>query len=188
MGFRDDTCRNDSGIKLTYTILRLSAGKRTEQLMKRTTTIIFLLFSLLAGSAFGQSWQSGLTSGITSAIFSRVGNDYTIVLTNTSGTVGDNTTGYDVLVWTLQPFNLPTPEQILTMPQGWSWSDGHWSTFGIGSANSKYYTPPAIAPGGSVTFKFTSTLSDLVRPRDHHHSTKHTQCPGTWQPASPLYS
>jgi hypothetical protein len=135
-----------------------------ETKMKRFTGIICLMLVVLAGAAFGQSWQSAITTGMTSVAVEKSGDYYTLVLTNMTGIATDTTVGYDVLVWTLEPFNLPTPEAILETPAGWGWQDGHWSMYSILDDNAKYYNPPALSPGHSYTFRFMSSLTDNVNP------------------------
>jgi hypothetical protein len=121
---------------------------------------MFLLV-LACGCVFGQSWQSGRESGFISVDFSKVGSEYTIVLHNLTGTTADtNTNGWDILVWSLEPFNLPAPQSILQMPTGWVWTNTGFEAFEVESQSDKYKTPPSLAPGGSYTFKYISDLTD----------------------------
>ncbi|MEN6521822.1 MAG: PEP-CTERM sorting domain-containing protein [Armatimonadota bacterium] len=120
--------------------------------------ILSVLFAvLICGCAFAQSWNSAISTGVVSADYSKVGNEYTIVLHNLTGIAGDPTPdSYDVLVWSLEPFNIPAPETIISIPNGWEWIEGGFNAFEIEDSNSNYLTPPALAPGLSYTFKFTS--------------------------------
>lgn len=131
-----------------------------------TKLFISLVLLLLASSVvFGQSWESAYTTGLTSVYLTKTGFEYTMVLKNLTGIPSDTgTVGWDLLVWSLEPFNLPAPETILQMPDGWSWDGGKWKMFEITDNNQKYYTPPALAPGGSYTFRYTSTLTTPANP------------------------
>ena len=117
-----------------------------------------LLVCLVSGSVQAQSWQSAITSGLTGFTVTVSGEDYKITLTNLTGTSTDPNSDYDVLVWTAQPFNLPAPETIIEMPDGWAWTSAGWGKFEVAQSNRKYYTPPALAPGESITFRYTSSL------------------------------
>ena len=44
------------------------------------------------------------------------------------------------------------------------WSEGGFKMFEVADPNRKYFTPPALAPGGTYTFKYTSTLTTPVNP------------------------
>jgi hypothetical protein len=124
----------------------------------KTLLICLLLMGLGCSGVLAQSWSAALTTGMTAVDLSKSGNEYTIVLHNLTGIAGDTTDGYDVLVWSLEPFNLPTPQAIIEIPTGWGWKDGGFSMFDVANNSEMYYTPPALAPGGSYTFKFTSNL------------------------------
>lgn len=127
--------------------------------MKRLHLISALLLVLACGSVLAQDWSSGQSTGLTAASYSQVGDLYTIVLKNMSGTAVDlNTPDYDVVVWSLQLFNVPVPQTNITMPDGWSW-DG--SKFGD-APDEKYFTPPSLAPGQTYTFSYRSTSTTLV--------------------------
>lgn len=126
--------------------------------MNKRLTVLSLLLVLVCGGAFAQSWESALTNGFTSVDFSKVGYEYTITVYNMTGILGDPTENYDVLVWTVEPFNLPAPQDILEMPAGWAWEGGGFKMFAIVDDSQKYYTPPALGPGEFYTFKYTSTL------------------------------
>jgi len=94
--------------------------------------------------------------GLTAVDYSKVGNEYTLVLYNLSGYAGDSTNGYDVIVWTLEPFNLPAPDEILMIPDGWQWTTNGFEMFQIADQQYKYFTPPALAPNQTFTFKYRS--------------------------------
>lgn len=81
---------------------------------------------------------------------------FTWVLQNTTGTSGSPIGDGQVLVWSLQPFDVYAPT-AWTAPPGWTWdrSVGAWRNYEIASQNRKYYTPPSIGPGASATFTYT---------------------------------
>lgn len=118
-----------------------------------------LLLLLASGTAFSQSWNAAITTGLTAVGYTQVGNVYTITLYNMTGIPGDTTEGYDMLVWSLQAFNMPAPETMLSMPDEWKWRDGKWTLFAVEQNNRKYYTPPSLAPGQSLTISYTSSLA-----------------------------
>jgi hypothetical protein len=87
--------------------------------------------------------------------WSLTGNTYTWTLFNNSGLEGDGTPGYDVLIWSLQPFQVKEPLSW-TAPDGWEWtSAGGHQQFEIANPDSKYKSPVAIAPSGSAVFTYT---------------------------------
>jgi len=122
---------------------------------------IFLLIGLLfvlSVPAQAASWDAATSEGITSVDVILNTNTYTWTLNNLSGTdlcplEYDDLT---VLVWSLQPFNVYEPVST-TPPPGWIWdgSSGKWQCYEIEDSGEKYYTPPAIAPGGSLVFTYT---------------------------------
>lgn len=115
------------------------------------TFIIICLMILPA--AWGQSWSSSASVGLTKVEWRLSGFTYTWTLTNLSGPA-DGLPDYDLLVWSLQPFRVPAPVSWVA-PQGWEWNgQGHQSFRLISSANS-YSSPPALAPGESVEFTYT---------------------------------
>ena len=124
----------------------------------KTLLICLMLMTLGCSGVLAQSWSAALSTGMTAVDFSKSGNEYTIILHNMTGIAGDTTVGFDILVWSLEPFNLPAPQAIIEMPAGWDWKDGGFSMFDIANHSENYYSPPALAPGGSYTFKFTSNL------------------------------
>jgi len=123
---------------------------------------IFLLVGLLFAlsvPAQAVSWDAATSEGITSVdvVLNSITNTYTWTLNNLSGTdlCPPEFTG-QVLVWSLQPFNVYEPVST-TPPQGWIWdgSSHAWQCYEIEDESEKYYTPPAIAPGGSLVFTYT---------------------------------
>lgn len=114
-----------------------------------------LLFAALSGAAFAQSWTDRQSSGLTTVSWHLTDNTYMWLLTNNSGYPGDSTDGYDIIIWSLQPFGVTAPISW-TAPQGWTWdSDGAWRSFRIANKPEKYSSPPALAPGSSAVFTFT---------------------------------
>ncbi|MEN6372872.1 MAG: PEP-CTERM sorting domain-containing protein [Armatimonadota bacterium] len=128
-------------------------------MIKKIAVVLSVLFAvIICESAFAQNWSSALSTGVVSTDYSKVGNDYTIVLHNLTGITGDPTPdSYDVIVWSIELFNVPAPETIISMPNGWKWTPTGFEAFEISNSKDNYYTPPALAPGLSYTFKFTST-------------------------------
>lgn len=129
-------------------------------MIRRGLLSFVLLLVIVSGSAFAQSWNSALTEGLTAVQFTKVGTEYTMVLQNLTSLPGDTRPDFDVLVWALEPFNVPAPETILESPEGWVWDGAVWKMFEIADETQKYYTPPALAPGGTMTFRYVSTLTD----------------------------
>lgn len=117
--------------------------------------VVVLLFALLtAVTAYGQSWNSAVTEGIT-AVYASLDtstNTWTWVLTNTSSTPACPVPDH-VLVWKFQPFNVYEVVSW-TAPAGWVWETSGWQNYEIANNNRKYYTPPAIAPGKSAIFTY----------------------------------
>lgn len=123
---------------------------------------IFLLIGLLfvlSVPAQAVDWDAATSEGITSVdvVLNPITNTYTWTLNNLSGTPDcpPEFTG-QVLVWSLQPFNVYEPVSTAP-PPGWTWdgSSGKWQCYEIEDESEKYYTPPAIAPGGSLVFTYT---------------------------------
>lgn len=123
-----------------------------------------ILAVLICGSVSAQSWESGINTGVIGVDYSRVESEYTIVLHNLTGIPGDKTANYDILVWTLELFNLPSPDTIISKPDGWVWTSRGFEMFEIENSQDKYYTPPALAPGASYTFKYQSTSQVPANP------------------------
>lgn len=122
--------------------------------MKNTCIIVTALITLLAlvVPVHAQSWSAAQTSGITlvTSSLDPMTNTYIWTLTNGSGQFDLPT----VLIWSLEPFNVPAPI-AWTAPAGWTWSGNGWQSYEITDSGEKYYAPPAVAPGQSVTFSYT---------------------------------
>lgn len=121
---------------------------------------IFLLIGLLFAlsvPAQAVDWDAATSIGITyvDVVWNPSANMYTWTLNNLSGTPDcpPEFTG-QVLVWSLQPFNVYEPVST-TPPPGWIWEGSAWQCYEIEDESEKYYTPPAIAPGGSLVFTYT---------------------------------
>ena len=108
--------------------------------------LILFLLGAMTISAQAQSWDSAVTSGLTEVSATHVGNVWTFVLTNRSK---ESVPEWDVLIWSLQPFNIPRPISI-TCPNGWDWSGTGWEQYRV-DPNRKYHTPPAIDENGVFT-------------------------------------
>lgn len=117
--------------------------------MKRLS-LMLLLMMLFVVPAHSQDWNANLTNGLTGIQETLVGNTWTFVLTNQSDLAVPE---WDVLVWSLEPFNVPSPSAV-TMPTDWTWKDAHWEQYVV-DPTQKYYTPPALSPGESDTFTLT---------------------------------
>jgi len=131
-----------------------------------TIVILTLAVVFLVGpTAYSQNWNSASSEGITyvDVQVDEITNTYTWTLSNLSGTefmpspYKEN--GVLVLIWSLQPFNVPDllSPTSWSAPPGWTWdaSAGQWKNFEIINQNKKYFTPPAIGPTESVTFTYT---------------------------------
>ena len=124
----------------------------------RISLLVGLLLALTI-PAQAVSWDAAKTQGLTSVdvTWDPPANTYTWTLNNLSGTPDCPLQYQDltVLVWSLQPFNVREPVSI-TSPPGWIWegSSHAWQCYEIEDDPDKYYTPPAIEPGGSLTFTY----------------------------------
>lgn len=110
-----------------------------------------LLIALMTTSAYAQSRNSAVTSGLTSLDSVFQDGTYTWTLTNNSSLPGDMEPSFDILVWGLIPYHVPEPTSW-TAPEGWRWAHDAWELL---SPNRKYYTPNALAPGASIVFRYT---------------------------------
>lgn len=137
-------------------------------MMIKRVVFCTLLAVLICGGAFAQSWESAISSGVVGIDYTKVEkeftNEYTIVLHNMTGIPGDQTANYDVIVWTLELFNVPAPQSSISVKDmngndvDWVWSSHGFKMFEIDDSSDHYYTPPALSPGESYTFKFESAL------------------------------
>lgn len=115
----------------------------------RIGAVIAAIF-VLAVSACGQSINSARTQGLVSVHSHREGSVFTWTVVNNTGPA-DGQPGWDVLVWTLQPFGIADPVSVVA-PDGWEWTEKGFSRFLLEDSSEKYYSPPSIAPGASLTF------------------------------------
>ncbi|MCL5104361.1 MAG: hypothetical protein M1133_09640 [Armatimonadetes bacterium] len=117
---------------------------------------------MIAGSGLSQDWDSASTAGVLDLSWTRSGSEYTFVLKSPAATPELQ----GVLAWTLEPFNLPAPSEVIC-PTGWRWNDsGHWKQFSLVSSSTKYDVGgPALEPGESLTFVYT--ISDDDDPVNH---------------------
>ncbi|MDO8684444.1 MAG: hypothetical protein Q7N50_13290 [Armatimonadota bacterium] len=126
--------------------------------MRYTRSILFLtafaVLLLIPTIVFAQSWSNAATAGLTTVNWFLEENTYTFTLTNNSGFIGDSSPGYDLLVWSLQPFQIPKPTSW-TAPDGWEWKSSGGNQAFNAPSNRKYYSPPAVAPGESMVFTYT---------------------------------
>lgn len=115
-------------------------------------TLLCLLISVLAGAAFGQSWDSGFDTGALKLEWTFDVDTYTF---NVSSPIVEDRP-YQIVAWTLQPFNIPTPVEVIC-PDGWEWRDkGGWNYFELAKNNEKYDVGgSALEPGETLTFKYT---------------------------------
>lgn len=129
-------------------------------------TLITITVLLLAAMSLGTSVCAGTTtsglSGVTVAVTGNhtTGYDYTFTIYNNSV---DAFAKWDVLVGDLNIYNVVTgtkatllaPQYALS-PVGWSFStNGGWKSNTVvkydASNNLKYFCPPSVAPGGSLS-------------------------------------
>jgi len=110
-----------------------------------------LLIALMTSSAYAQSRDSAVTSGLTSLDSVFQDGTYTWTLKSNSSLAGDTDPSFDILVWALTPYQVREP-LLWTAPEGWTWSRDKWELI---SPNRKYYTPYALAPGASIVFRHT---------------------------------
>ena len=127
----------------------------------RIVTLVFALCLVLSvGSAVcGQNWNAGSSSGCLIVQWSLLGDEYTFVVS----VAQDLPAGDPVLAWTLEPFNIVEPVDVVC-PDGWEWSDqGGWSKFQLQSNSEKYdFNGPALEPGEELEFKYTIGESDVL--------------------------
>lgn len=114
--------------------------------------LVSLLILLVVVPVRAQSWTSAVTTGYTSVGSVFENGTFTWVLTNNTSLAADLETEFDVLVWSLIPFQVQEPLQW-SAPEGWIWANDRWQT--ASGPSRKYYTPDALPPGASVTFTYT---------------------------------
>lgn len=129
----------------------------------RTAFIVAIIVMVMSAPCFCQSWNSARpgTSIVLDAVFEN--GSYTWTFTNVSGAANDGTAEYDVLAWSLQPFNIPIPSSV-TAPDGWVWvaSDG-WSRFELADKRNKFAVRgPALEPGESLIFTYTPVVGGRI--------------------------
>ena len=126
--------------------------------LTRFFLILVLLISIASG-VFGQSWDSKKTDGAIVIEWAKEGNEYTFTLKNPI--VPDRP--YQLLVWSLEPFNIAAPVSV-KCPDGWEWStNGNWKQFELSKSNMKYDVGgPALEPGESLVFSYTVGSSTSV--------------------------
>lgn len=114
-------------------------------------TLLCLIF-VSAGAAYGQSWDSGVSTGALNIQWTFDVDTYTFNVTNP---VVENRE-YQVVAWSLQPFNIAEPASVVC-PKGWEWrGQGGWNYFDLSKSNQKYDVGgPALEPGETLTFKYT---------------------------------
>lgn len=117
----------------------------------RVVWMLLILPIIIAAPAFSQSWSAASTSGLTTVEWSCVGDNFTVVLKNpaTSGKP------YSLVAWSLQPFNIPAPVEVVC-PNGWEWSGkGGWWKFELSKNSEKYQVNgPTVEPGESLQFLY----------------------------------
>lgn len=110
-----------------------------------------MLVVLISASVQAESWSSPVTSGLTSVESVFLNGTYTWTLTNNSSLPGDSNSAYDILVWSLMPFQVNESQSVST-PAGWEWKGDSWA---VAANNKQYYTPPSLGPGRSLVFQYT---------------------------------
>jgi len=156
-------------VGLLFKFGRSVKSSRGRSKMKSTCSYIAILLIigglLAAAPAHAVPWSAGQSSGITyvdSVLAPTPGPDiwtYTWELTNQSP-VTINSEDITVLVWSLQPFNIPAPTGT-TAPAGWEWDDSSkmWQMYEIADPPEKYYQPPALGPGETIVFTYTCDIN-----------------------------
>lgn len=113
--------------------------------------LLCLIVFVAAGSAYGQSWNSGIDTGALNVEWTFDMDTYTFNVT--SPIVDDRP--YQIVAWTLQPFSIPEPVEVVC-PDGWEWRDkGGWNYFELAKNNEKYNVGgSALEPGETLTFVY----------------------------------
>ena len=121
--------------------------------------VALALIVLVAASVQAESWDSTVTTGLTSMESVFQGGAYTWTLKNNTLLPGDSDPTYDVLVWSLMPFQVKAPQSVST-PEGWEWNGGGWA---VADNSNKYRTPYSVGPGQSLVFQYTPLANgDLI--------------------------
>ena len=117
----------------------------------RVAFLCAMVLTFPAG-AFGRNWNAGSTSDYLTVEWSRLGSEYIFTFKNPR--VSDKP--HTVIGWTLQPFNIPAPVDVVC-PVGWQWRDkGGWRKFELAGSPAKYdIGGPALEPGESLIFTYT---------------------------------
>lgn len=110
-----------------------------------------VLIVLLSTTAHAQSWNSSISTGLTSVESAFNEGTYTWTLKNKSSLPGDADPTFDILVWELTPYQVREP-LYFAAPEGWDWTDDSWKVI---STERRYYTPYALGPGKSIEFRYT---------------------------------
>lgn len=119
-----------------------------------------LLFLGASNLSYGQSWSSASSIGQLSLDWTLQDDIYTIVLKSPVA----KTDSYNLVAWSLEPFNLPEPVSMVA-PEGWQWrNSGGYKQFELKDSNEKYKVNGyALEPGESLTFTYkTGDSSKLV--------------------------
>lgn len=128
----------------------------------RLLTIAVILLLILAVSAQAQSWNSALSSGMINVTWTYTAGEYVFTVLNPP----NPDRGYDLLVWTLEPFLISEPLSV-TCPEGWAWqNNGGWQRFeAVGNSNKYVVGGPAIEPGETLQFRYVvNPNAPLVNP------------------------
>ena len=114
-------------------------------------TLLCLMIFVTAGAAYGQSWESGVNTGTVSIEWTFDVDTYTF---NVSSPIVDDRP-YQIMAWTVQPYNIPEPVEVVC-PDGWEWlSKGGLNYFEIARRNEKYDVGgSALEPGETLTFRY----------------------------------
>jgi len=123
---------------------------------ERSIPLIRLFSAILLPALFLGSAAAGgpSTTGLTSVASSLQGNTFTWDLYNPSGP-GDGTPNWDILIWSLQPDDLPAPTEW-SAPSGWSWQKSAGGGFRLDDNSRKYEVGgPAVEPGEHMIFTYT---------------------------------
>lgn len=113
------------------------------------TALILIIF--VTAPAHAESWSSGVTAGLTSVESILNGGAYTWMLKNNTSLPGDDNQVFDILVWSLTPYQVNEPLTVVS-PAGWKWNGKGWE---VASNSDKYLTPNSVGPGKSLVFQYT---------------------------------
>ncbi|MCE5198684.1 MAG: hypothetical protein ABFD54_02295 [Armatimonadota bacterium] len=113
--------------------------------------MIAVILVLSITTAQAQSWNSASSYGMLDVTWTYTAGEYIFTVLNQP----DPDLGYDLLVWTLEPFQISEPLSV-ACPDGWNWrDDGGWQRFEVSDKSDKYTVGgPALEPGETLQFHY----------------------------------